>query len=139
GRDLVGWGGLRPRRPTLSVLAEDQMGRDLVGWGGLRPRRPTLGGGGAWGRINTMDQRHVVRMLAMVRIAIGVVAFVAPRRAGALAFGARTPSPAFEQVTRAFGARDVVLGVGTLRALDRDVDAEGWARMSAAGDASDVA
>lgn len=86
-----------------------------------------------------MDQRHVVRMLAMVRIAIGVVAFVAPRRAGALAFGAQTPSPAFEQVTRAFGARDVVLGVGTLRALDRDVDAEGWARMSAACDASDVA
>ena len=77
-------------------------------------------------------------MLAAARVAIGVLAVVAPGPAGAMLFGGNANSPALRLVTRSFGARDIVLGLGTLRALDQDVDAAGWARASAASDGADA-
>jgi hypothetical protein len=85
-----------------------------------------------------VDQRQVVRVLAVGRVAVGVVAFVAPRHAATMLFGREADSPALRAVTRSFAARDLVLGLGTLRALDQDVDAAGWARAGAASDAADA-
>jgi hypothetical protein len=85
-----------------------------------------------------VDQRQVVRMLAVARVAIGVAATAMPGVTGSLLFGPKANSPALRLVTRSFGARDVVIGLGTLRALDQDVDAAGWARASAASDAADA-
>jgi hypothetical protein len=85
-----------------------------------------------------MDQRQVVRVLAAARVGVGVTAFMAPRLAGSFLFGPHADTPALRLVTRAFGARDVILGMGTLRALDQDADAAGWARASAACDGADA-
>jgi len=86
-----------------------------------------------------MDQRHVVRLLAVARVAIGVVALTAPRRAGALVLGARGRDRGVALLVRAFGVRDLVLGLGTLQALERDADPATWAKLSAACDAADAA
>lgn len=86
-----------------------------------------------------MDQRHLVRLLAVARVAIGVVALAAPRRAGALVLGPRGHDRGVALLVRAFGVRDLVLGLGTLRALDRDEDPATWAKLSAACDAADAA
>ena len=77
-------------------------------------------------------------MLAAARVAIGVLAVVAPGPAGAMLFGGNANSPALRLVTRSFGARDIGLGLGPLRALDQDVDAAGWARASAASAGADA-
>src|SRR5689334_23171925 len=90
------------------------------------------------GRRALVDQRQVVRVLAVARVGIGVAATVLPGTVGSLLFGPKADSGALRLVTRAFGARDVVLGLGTLRALDQDIDAAGWARASAASDAADA-
>jgi len=86
-----------------------------------------------------MDQRHVVRLLAVARVAIGVVAIAAPRRAGSLVLGSRGRDRGVALIVRAFGVRDLVLGLGTLRALDQDADPATWAKLSAACDAADAA
>ena len=86
-----------------------------------------------------MDQRQIVRLIAVGRVALGVTALVAPRRLGALAFGAPRAAGALVMATRMLGARDLVLGLGALRALDQDIDAPTWARAGAAADAADAA
>jgi hypothetical protein len=85
-----------------------------------------------------MDQRQVVRLLAVARVAVGAIAFAAPRRAGSIVFGGRSRDGAMAVVVRTFAARDLILGLGTLRALDRDVDPVTWAKASAAADAADA-
>ena len=77
-------------------------------------------------------------MLAVTRVAVGAIALVAPRRAGSLVFGPRGHDGATAVVVRTFAARDLVLGLGTLRALDRDIDPATWAKASAAADAADA-
>jgi hypothetical protein len=85
-----------------------------------------------------MDQRQIVRMIAAGRVALGVKALVAPRGLAALAFGGGPHSGAMVMAVRMLGARDLVLGLGTLRALDRDEDPATWAKASAAADAVDA-
>jgi hypothetical protein len=85
-----------------------------------------------------MDQRQVVRMIAAGRVVLGVVATTAPRRTAALAFGAERSRGALTMATRMLGARDLVLGLGTLRALDRNADPAGWATAGAVADAIDA-
>ena len=55
-----------------------------------------------------------------------------------LLFGSRAPRGTLTMATRMLGARDLVLGLGTLRALDRDADAATWAKASAGADAGDA-
>jgi hypothetical protein len=85
-----------------------------------------------------MDQRQIVRMIAAARVAVGIMGLVAPRRAGALVFGPRGRDGAVAVMVRVFAGRDLVLGLGTLRALDRDADPAGWAKAAAAADALDA-
>jgi hypothetical protein len=85
-----------------------------------------------------MDQRQVVRTIAAIRVAVGVVAFVAPRRSAALAFGGHAEQPGVVTIMRSFAARDVALGLGTLRALERVTDPAAWAKLSALADIGDA-
>jgi hypothetical protein len=56
-------------------------------------------------------------MLAALRVAAGLTFALAPSRAGSLLVGGDARAPGARLFIRAFGARDVVLGAGTLRAL----------------------
>jgi hypothetical protein len=85
-----------------------------------------------------MDQRQIVRMIAVGRVALGVFALAMPRVTSSLMFGARVSRGPLTMATRMLGARDLVLGLGTLRALDRDADPATWAKASAGADAGDA-
>lgn len=84
-----------------------------------------------------MDQRHLARLIAVARTGIGVVALAAP---GALAplIGAEAKRPGVKLITRVVGARDLALGLATLRALERNEDPATWVKTGAACDASDA-
>jgi hypothetical protein len=85
-----------------------------------------------------VDQRQVVRMLAVARVAVGAAALVAPRRSASLVFGDEARSRAFAMIMRSFAVRDLVLGLGTLRALDQDRDPKSWVQAAAVTDAVDA-
>jgi hypothetical protein len=79
--------------------------------------------------------RTFVKALAFGRIAFGAAMLLRPEEAVRGWVGARTASRGGTQtVTRAFGARDLVLGAGALAALGRG-DAKDWV---AAGGFSDL-
>lgn len=87
-----------------------------------------------------MDQRAVARMVAMARIGIGVVLLAAPTTVGRPWVGEPARTPGARLVLRTLGGRDLVLGLGALRALgEGDGSAEGWVRAGAAADAGDAA
>jgi peptide-methionine (R)-S-oxide reductase len=85
-----------------------------------------------------MDQRQIVRMIAVGRVALGAFALVAPRLTSSLMFGHRTSRGPVTMATRMLGARDLALGLGMLRALDRDADPASWSAASAVADAGDT-
>jgi hypothetical protein len=85
-----------------------------------------------------MDQRQIVRMIAVGRVALGAIALLAPRATASLLLGHRASRGAVAMTTRMLGARDLALGLGTLRALDRDSDPAAWTNASALADAGDA-
>jgi hypothetical protein len=78
-------------------------------------------------------QRYV-RALAFGRIAVGALMLWKPEQAVQGWIGGVASRSGTQTITRAFGARDLVLGAGTLAALGRG-DAKDWV---AAGGFSDV-
>jgi hypothetical protein len=87
-----------------------------------------------------MDQRAVARMLAVGRIGIGFGLLVAPTLVAKGWGGPVAAEPGAKFFLRALGGRDLLLGVGSLRALgEGDGSAEGWVRASALADATDAA
>ncbi len=81
---------------------------------------------------------RIARALAAVRIASGLAIALAPARAGAVLVGADARAPGGRLFVAAFGARDALLGLGTLRALLRGEDARWWMATCAAADAFDA-
>jgi hypothetical protein len=80
----------------------------------------------------------VARGIAAGRVLYGLACLVAPTKAIGPA-GARAEGQ-LRWMVRAFGVRDLVLGTGTLLALDQDpAAAVRWVEVSAAADALDVA
>jgi hypothetical protein len=76
--------------------------------------------------------------LAIGRIAFGAVMLVKPEEAVRGWIGPRAAALGGTQtVTRAFGARDVSLGAGTLRALIHGRDARDWVTAGAFADLAD--
>jgi hypothetical protein len=63
---------------------------------------------------------------AGARVAIGVAFLVAPRVLGGRWFGPDAASPVAGVVTRMVAARDLVLGIGMLRALGRGEPLRPW-------------
>ena len=87
----------------------------------------------------TIDHRQVLRSLAALRVVIGAVLILMPRAAGRRFIGPVAEDRAAMMIVRGFGVRDLALGLGTLRALDRDESVAEWARLSALCDAGDAA
>lgn len=80
----------------------------------------------------------LARSLAALRVAAGASFLFAPGRAGGLLVGESAASPAARLFIAAFGARDMLLGLGVLRALARDESRRSWIAACAAADTLDA-
>jgi hypothetical protein len=85
-----------------------------------------------------MDHRQLVRMLAAARVVAGTALLLAPGKVGGRWIGAHINERTTMMFVRAMGARDLALGLGTLRALERDEAPRNWVAASAFADAADV-
>jgi hypothetical protein len=82
--------------------------------------------------------RGLVRNLAIGRIVFGAAMLLQPERAVRGWIGASPAGkPGTQTVTKAFGARDLALGAGTLAALARG-DARDWVAAAGACDVVDL-
>jgi len=102
--------------------------------------RPANGGVTA-GTCHTpaMDYRQLMRFLAAGRVVIGVAMVLLPSRVARVWAGPDAGAGAVTQITRALGVRDLVLGAGTLRALESGEPARTWVSAGAVSDAVDAA
>jgi hypothetical protein len=78
------------------------------------------------------------RAIAAGRVVIGAAPCVAPDLTAHWA-GADARTPGAQLITRALGARDAALGVGTLAAAGDPVQLRRWLLVSSACDAADFA
>jgi hypothetical protein len=85
-----------------------------------------------------MDHRQALRFVAAGRIAIGAAMLAAPRRAAAGWMGPGAATASVGLLARAFGAREVALGVGTLKSLDAPGPSRGWVMAGVLADGLDA-
>ena len=85
-----------------------------------------------------MHERRVIALLSIARVGVGTALLLAPRQLGRNWIGSAAEDARTALVIRGFGARDLALGLGTLRALRRDEPLAGWVGLAAAGDACDA-
>lgn len=86
-----------------------------------------------------MDHRQSLRFIAAGRLAIGVAALVAPRRFAGAWLGPEAASGVVSLLARAFGAREVAVGAGTLWALDAGQPVRPWVTAGIVCDGLDAA
>ncbi len=86
--------------------------------------------------MSTMDPVRLARSIALGRILFGALMLFVPNTVLARA-SAERPGP-LVWLARAFGIRDVVLGVGALRSLAHPDPDPSWVRMGAVADTSDA-
>jgi hypothetical protein len=90
-----------------------------------------------------MNARELARYYAGGRVAIGLLLLLFPGRVLQGMLGGRAAvTPGVLVIGRMLGARDGILGVGTLTAMSPgsdDADVRAWLRSSAIADASDAA
>lgn len=85
-----------------------------------------------------MDAETVARNFALIRVVIGTAFAAAPERSVRSWIGPDAGRPGAQLVTRGLGARDVAIGLGTLRAL-RQGDSPGpWTVAALLSDAIDL-
>jgi hypothetical protein len=84
-----------------------------------------------------VEARDLALSNARGRMAIGAALVVAPRLAGPMWIGSDADSRAVKVLARAFGARDLALGLGTAVAIDRGKPVRGWLEGAALADAVD--
>lgn len=88
--------------------------------------------------ISADDARRYAELLALARVGIGALALVAPDRVTDPWVG-RSADPRTRAVlARALGARDLALGLGTLRAARRRSQVRAWVEAGALADSGDV-
>jgi hypothetical protein len=85
-----------------------------------------------------IDHRQTARAIALGRSAIGATMLITPARLGEAWVGPGDPAAA-RVLGRALGARDLALGVGTFRALERGEPVATWVRLGALCDVVDLA
>ena len=86
-----------------------------------------------------MERRDVVASLAGGRVAIGVVALLAPAFVSRIMIPRDGSGDGTTLFARMVGARDLGLGLGLLIALDRGAPVRGWLEASAVVDGIDAA
>lgn len=85
-----------------------------------------------------MDQQATGRQLGIGRLVIGTALTLAPRLTGRTWLGDVVDQPAVAVAVRSLGARDVAIGAGLVRAVDRGADTGPWLFASVAADAADA-
>jgi hypothetical protein len=85
-----------------------------------------------------MEPREMAIAQARGRIAVGAAFFLAPGLAGRTWVGGDAVRPSAKLLARAFGARDLALGLGVVIAIDRGAPVRGWLEASALSDAGDA-
>ncbi len=86
-----------------------------------------------------MDAETVARNFALNRVLIGTAFAVAPERSVRGWIGRDAGRPGAQLLTRGLGARDVAIGLGTLRALRQGDSPQPWAVAALMSDAIDLA
>lgn len=87
-----------------------------------------------------IDHHFVARILGMGRVGIGLALVLAPGRFGRTWIGAPASTDGGKMALRAAGARDIAIGIGTVRALDAgDPSARQWVTIAGACDLADSA
>lgn len=85
----------------------------------------------------SIDHRHVARLLATGRVGVGAVLMLRPQAARSW-LGDVVDEPGGRVAVRALAARELVLGAGVIRALDRGDDLRPWLTWSALVDSTDA-
>lgn len=84
--------------------------------------------------------RRIAQLVALARIAIGCTALASPVAMTRPWLGDAAESTGARFLARTMGGRDVVLGIGTLRALGVDnAEARPWVALAGVADAIDAA
>jgi len=84
-----------------------------------------------------MEARDIAIAQARGRMAVGAAFVLAPGLAGRVWVGRDAGRPGAKVLARAFGARDLALGLGVVIAIDRGAPVRGWLEGSALADAVD--
>lgn len=84
-----------------------------------------------------MEPRDIAIAQARGRMAVGAAYVLAPRLAGRIWVGRDADRRGAKVLARAFGARDLALGLGVVIAIDRGTPVRGWLEASALSDAID--
>lgn len=85
-----------------------------------------------------MDPQTIARQLGIGRILIGTGLTLAPRLTGRQWLGDVASQPSAAVAVRCLGARDLAIGVGLVRALDRGAHPTPWLIAASAADAADA-
>ena len=85
-----------------------------------------------------MEPREIALLHARSRIAVGAALVAAPGLAGRMWIGEDASARSVKALTRAVGARDLVLGLGVAIALDRGGPVRGWLEGCAVADTVDL-
>jgi hypothetical protein len=85
-----------------------------------------------------MNDRDVVRLLAVARAAVGVVWLLTPHKLIKVWTGEDAPSVSARVVGRGFGGRDLALAAGTLITLKDERALATWLKAGALADAADA-
>ena len=86
-----------------------------------------------------MEPRDAALAHARARIALGAGFVLFPRLAGRMWIGTDAARRPVKVLARAFGARDLAIGLGVVIALDRGTPVRGWIEAGALSDAIDTA
>jgi hypothetical protein len=85
-----------------------------------------------------VDSRELAQLHACGRIAVGGAFVVFPGLAGRMWIGSPAAERPVKVLARAFGVRDLALGLGVLIALSRDEPVRGWVEAGLLSDAIDT-
>ena len=85
----------------------------------------------------TDDTARLLRWSGLARSATGAAYLLAPGRLGRVWTGAAGGNAAVAPITRAFAARDLAIGLGTLRALSKREPLTGWVLAGVLADTTD--
>jgi hypothetical protein len=85
-----------------------------------------------------MEPRDAAVLHARGRIAVGAAFVLFPGLAGRMWIGSDAARRPVKVLARAFGARDLAIGLGVVIALDRGAPARGWIEAGVLSDAIDT-
>ena len=85
------------------------------------------------------DEIELAQALGLVRVVVGAVMFLAPRRAARSWTGEHDEGVTSNLAMRGLGARELAIGIGTLAAIERGAPVRGWIEAGVLSDSADAA